>query len=149
RAKAIKKGEWIQGGDWDHTLWGGELPDRNWIDSVTPANPVWINRLDGHMGLANSAAMKAAGIGGDRKDVAGGAIVRDAAGRPTGIFKDDAMAKIEDAIPDDTLQERLDATVAATNYFAERGVTAVHHMGTWQHVEVFRLAERRGLLKTR
>ena len=149
RAKSLPSGEWILGGDWDHTLWGGELPSRDWIDAVTPNNPLWIQRLDGHMGLANSAAMEAAGVDDEVKDVEGGEIVRDAAGRPTGIFKDDAMAKIEDAVPDATLQERLDATVAAMDYLAARGVTAVHHMGSWQHLEVFRVAHRRGLLKTR
>ena len=74
-------GEWITGGDWDHTLWGGELPSRDWIDAVTPDNPVWLNRLDGHMSLANSAAMRAAKVVDDVKDVPGGEIVRDQ-GRP-------------------------------------------------------------------
>jgi predicted amidohydrolase YtcJ len=148
-AAGLEEGEWILGGDWDHTLWGGELPDRQWIDRVTPNNPVWINRLDGHMALANSVAMEEAGVDQDVEDVDGGQIVRDEAGRPTGVFKDDAMALIEDAIPEGTLREKLDATVAAMEYLAERGVTAVHHMGTWQDLEVFRLAHRRGLLKTR
>ena len=89
-AKKKAKGEWITGGDWDHTLWGGELPSRDWIDAVTPDNPVWLNRLDGHMSLANSAAMRAAKVADDVKDVPGGEIVRDKAGRPTGVFKDNA-----------------------------------------------------------
>ncbi|HEX5472584.1 MAG TPA: amidohydrolase family protein, partial [Lacipirellulaceae bacterium] len=82
-ARKQPKGAWIIGGDWDHTLWGGELPSRDWIDAVTPDNPVWISRLDGHMSLANTAAMRAAHVGDDVKDVPGGEIVRDAAGRPT------------------------------------------------------------------
>jgi predicted amidohydrolase YtcJ len=53
-AATVPAGTWITGGDWDHSLWGGELPRRDWIDSVTPDHPVWINRLDGHMSLANS-----------------------------------------------------------------------------------------------
>jgi len=148
-ARKQKPGEWITGGDWDHSLWGGELPTRDWIDAVTPDNPVWINRLDGHMALANSAAMRAAKVGDDVADVKGGEIVRDSAGRPTGIFKDNAMGQIERAVPNSTLQQQLDATVAAMDYLAERGVTAVHHMGSWRHVEVFRAAQRQGLLKTR
>ena len=55
-AATVPAGTWIVGGDWDHTLWGGELPQRDWIDTVTPDHPVWINRLDGHMALANTAA---------------------------------------------------------------------------------------------
>ena len=59
-ARTLPKGAWITNGDWDHTNWGGELPRRDWIDSVTPENPVWINRLDGHMNLANTAALTSA-----------------------------------------------------------------------------------------
>jgi predicted amidohydrolase YtcJ len=66
---------------------------RDWIDSVTPDHPVWINRLDGHMALANTAAMRAAKVGDDVTDVAGGEIVRDSEGRPTGVFKDNAMGR--------------------------------------------------------
>ncbi|MDX2068912.1 MAG: amidohydrolase family protein, partial [Haliscomenobacter sp.] len=76
-AKTVPPGTWITGGDWDHTLWGGELPAAAWIDEVTPNHPVFLNRLDGHMSLANGAAMKAAGITADTKEVEGGAIVRD------------------------------------------------------------------------
>jgi predicted amidohydrolase YtcJ len=148
-AKKLPAGAWITGGDWDHTLWGGELPDRNWIDAVTPDTPVWMARLDGHMALANSAAMRAAGVGDDVQDVDGGEIVRDAAGRPTGVFKDNAMGLIDRVAPEPTLAQRLDATVAAMDYIAARGVTAMHHMGTWSELEVFRLAQRRGLLKVR
>ncbi len=60
-AATVPAGTWITGGDWDHTLWGGELPRRDWIDAATPNHPVWVNRLDGHMALANSAALRAAG----------------------------------------------------------------------------------------
>jgi predicted amidohydrolase YtcJ len=147
--KKLKPGEWITGGDWDHTLWGGELPSRDWIDSVTSETPVWINRLDGHMALANTAAMRAARIGDDVADVSGGEIVRDAAGRPTGVFKDNAMSLIDRAVPEVSLDEQVNATFAAMDYLAERGVIAVHHMGTWQHVDVFRAARQRGKFKTR
>src|SRR5204862_3002433 len=80
---------------------------------------------------------------------AGGEIVRDKAGRPTGIFKDNALSLIDRGVPDPSMQQRLDATVAAMNYLAERGVTSVHHLGSWPQLEIFRIAERRGLLKTR
>jgi predicted amidohydrolase YtcJ len=148
-ARPRRDGTWITGGDWDHTLWGGDLPDRAWIDAVTPETPVWISRLDGHMALANSAAMRAAGVGDDVKDVAGGEIVRDADGRPTGIFKDNAMSLIDRAAPPTSLGERLEAAVAAMAYLNAQGVTAVHDMGTWRDLEVFRLAHRQGLLTVR
>ncbi|HEX8941992.1 MAG TPA: amidohydrolase family protein, partial [Gemmatimonadaceae bacterium] len=83
-AKTQPAGGWITNGDWDHEQWGGELPRRDWIDSVTPNNPVWVNRLDGHMSLANSPALRAAGVTKATQEVAGGTIVRDASGEPTG-----------------------------------------------------------------
>lgn len=148
-ARTLEPGHWIVGGDWDHTRWGGELPTRDWIDSVTPHNPVWINRLDGHMALANSAALQEAGVEDDVADVEGGEIVRDVAGRPTGILKDDAMALVDKVVPDETMEERLAAAQAAMDYLVAEGVTCVHHMGTWEHLETFRAAHRRDLLKTR
>lgn len=144
-----REGAWITGGDWDHTLWGGELPDRDWIDAVTPDVPVWITRLDGHMGLANSAALKAAGIDADVEEVAGGEIVRDADGRLTGVFKDNAMGKIQRAIPAKSLADRVDATKAAMAYVNAQGVTAIHQMGSWSDLEAFRFANRSGLLTVR
>src|SRR5690606_24102625 len=90
-AKELAPGEWILNGNWDHEQWGGELPTREWIDAVTPDNPVWVNRLDGHMGLANSKALELAGVDADTRDVEGGEIVRNADGEPTGILKDNAM----------------------------------------------------------
>lgn len=148
-ARQREPGEWITGGDWDHSLWGGQLPERSWIDEVTPDNPVWINRLDGHMALANTAALRAAGVEDDVQDIAGGEIVRDALGKPTGILKDNAMSLIDRVQPTPTMRQRLDATNKAMGYLAERGITSVHHMGTWSDVEVFRLAQRRGLLTAR
>jgi predicted amidohydrolase YtcJ len=142
-------GTWITGGDWDHQNWGGELPQRSWIDSVTPDNPVWINRLDGHMALANSAAMRAAKVPASGGDVEGGTIVRDAAGAPTGIFKDNAQGLIDPAVPDPTPAQLDGALDAAMSYVAERGVTSVVHMGSWADLAVFERARAAGKLRTR
>jgi hypothetical protein len=127
-AKTRPQGEWIIGGIWDHENWGGELPDRNWIDEVTPNNPVWISRLDGHMSLANSAALKAAGITDDVKDVAGGTIVRDKKGRVTGVLKDNAKDLVDKAMPSPSIEAEDEALQAAMNYVAAQGVTSVHSM---------------------
>jgi hypothetical protein len=127
-AKTIQPGTWILGGTWDHENWGGELPDRNWIDQVTPNNPVWINRLDGHMSLANSAALKAAGINNDVKSVAGGTIVKDKTGRVTGIFKDNATDLINKVVPPPSEESEDRALQAAMNYVAAQGVTSAHSM---------------------
>jgi len=148
-AATVPPGTWILNGDWDHTSWGGELPERSWIDSVTPNNPVWINRLDGHMNLANSLALSAAKVTRDTKDVAGGTIVRDAAGEPTGILKDNAQDLMANAVPAASMEMNLRALNAAMSYVAERGVTSVHHMGTWSDLAVFRRAHDAGALRTR
>jgi predicted amidohydrolase YtcJ len=148
-AGGVPAGTWITGGDWDHTLWGGELPRRDWIDAVTADRPVWINRLDGHMALANSAALAAAGVADDVRDVAGGEIVRDASGRPTGVLKDNAMDLVAARMPppSDGMKDR--ALSAAMKHVAAQGVTAVHHMGTWEELDVFERAWRAGRLTTR
>jgi hypothetical protein len=98
------------------------------IDDVTKDNPVFVERLDGHMALANELAMKLAGITKDTKDVAGGVIVRDAEGNPTGIFKDAAQGLIAKAIPPPSEQEMLTAIEAAEKYASENGVTSVQDM---------------------
>ena len=148
-AATVPPGTWILNGDWDHTNWGGDLPDRRWIDSVTPNNPVWINRLDGHMNLANSLALAAAGIGRDTREVAGGTIVRDASGEPTGVLKDNAMDLMSNAVPAPSLTMSLRALDSAMTYVAEHGVTSVHHMGSWSDLAVFQEAHRQGALRTR
>jgi predicted amidohydrolase YtcJ len=148
-AATVQPGTWITGGDWDHQNWGGELPQSSWIDSVTPNNPVWINRLDGHMALANAAAMRAAKISSTGGDIPGGTIVRDAAGHPSGIFKDNAQDLIDAALPDPDPAMLDRALDAAMTYVSERGVTSVDHMGTWSDLAVFERARRAGTLRTR
>ncbi len=148
-AATVPKGTWIVGGDWDHEQWGGELPARGWIDSVTPEHPVWVNRLDGHMALANSLALRLAGVARATPDVAGGTIVRDAAGDPAGVLKDNAMGLVWKAVPDAPAELEDRALDAAMRYVAAQGVTSVHHMGGWGDLAVFERAHRAGLLRTR
>jgi predicted amidohydrolase YtcJ len=133
-AKTQEAGAWITGGDWDHENWGGELPRRDWIDSVTQDNPVWINRLDGHMALANTAALLAARITKNVKDIAGGEVVRDAEDELTGIFKDNAMIWVNKAEPEPTNAQKDQALQAAMDYVAAQGVTSVHNMSGYMDV---------------
>lgn len=154
QARRSPKGAWITNGDWDHQRWGGELPQRSWIDSVTPDNPVWINRLDGHMSLANSATLKVAKVDRSARDVAGGTIVRDAKGELTGVFKDNAMGLVDRAVPTRT-DVQWDRTLdTAMKYVAERGVTTVRHVGegdvtSWTGVNTIRRAHDQHRLTTR
>src|SRR6266516_4791204 len=114
-AAHLKPGEWITGGDWDHTLWrGAPLPQHSWIDSVTPNNPVFVNRLDGHEALANSAALRAAGVTKDTPTPPGGEVLRDPrTGEPLGILKDQALDLVGRAIPAPTPDQRDSALARA------------------------------------
>jgi len=146
-AETLRPGVWITGGEWDHQNWGGELPEREWIDPYTPNNPVWITRLDGHMCLANSAALKAAGITDRILPVAGGTVVRNKQGKITGVFKDNAMSLINSSVPAPPADLEDRALDAAMSYVAERGVTSIHNM--YGHMAVFERARKANRLKTR
>jgi len=128
-AATLPAGRWITGGDWDHENWTpARLPTRQSIDAVAGGHPVFVNRLDGHMALANSQALKLAGITRDTPDPPGGTIVRDAAGDPTGVLKDAAMERVYRVIPAPSADQIADALRAAMRYAAENGVTSVQDM---------------------
>jgi predicted amidohydrolase YtcJ len=148
-ASTVPEGTWITGGDWDHSLWGGELPAREWIDAVTPKHPVWVSRLDGHMAVANSAALAAAGITKATKEMPGGEIVRGANGEPTGVLKDNAMTLVDSVVPAPPAELSDRALAAAMKYVNAQGVTSIHNMGTWADLDTFARAARAGTLTTR
>ncbi|HYH87185.1 MAG TPA: amidohydrolase, partial [Pyrinomonadaceae bacterium] len=150
-AASLPKGRWITGGDWDHERWpGAPLPTKELIDSFTGDRPVFVNRLDGHMALANSYALKLAGVTRDTPDPPGGLIVRDAkTGEPTGILKDNAMNAVYSKVPDPSFDEKLAAARAATNHAASLGVTSVQDMSAGNDVGVYQSLLERGELKTR
>lgn len=149
-AKTLPKGRWILNGNWDHENWTpANLPTAAMIDAVTPDNPVFINRLDGHMSLANSLAMKLAKVDKNTKDVAGGEIVRDGSGNPTGIFKDNAQDYIYSVVPPASFEQKMEFLEAATNYAASLGVTSVQDMSAGADVGVYQETLRQGKLKTR
>src|SRR6266566_3969085 len=151
-AGRLAPGEWILGGDWDHTLWPGQpLPRHEWIDSVTPDNPVFVSRLDGHEALANAAAMQAAGITGNTPTPPGGEILRDArTGEPIGIFKDQALDLIGRAIPQPSPERRDSALARALAHAASLGVTATGHMSaSWADLASYKRLERAGRMTLR
>jgi len=130
RVQKTPAGEWVLGGDWDDQLWDPPaLPTRQLIDPVSPVTPVFVNRFDGHMAVANSAALKLAGISAATPDPPGGVIVRDAAGRPTGLLKDAAMGLVNRVIPPVTPERRAQALTRALAHAASLGVTSVRDMG--------------------
>ena len=148
-AAGLPAGAWITGGDWDHEMWGGQLPRREWIDALTPDNPVFVQRLDGHMALANSLAMAAGEVTADTPDPAGGTIIRDADGHLAGVFKDGAMALVSRAIPPSTEDELDGALQAAAAHALSLGVTQVHDMGGWEGMAAYQRAQVAGELPLR
>ena len=147
-------GRWITGGDWDHENWTpARLPTRQLIDAVTAGHPVFVNRLDGHMALANSQALQLAGITRDTPDPPGGTIVRDAAGEPTGVLKDAAMERmdgVDGVIPAPSEDQIADAVRAAMRYAAENGVTSVQDMSAAPEIlRVYQTLLARGELTVR
>ncbi|MBA0811453.1 hypothetical protein Gohar_003350, partial [Gossypium harknessii] len=148
------------GGGWNNDLWGGELPMASWIDEVTPDNPVWLTRMDGHMGLANSVALKFAGVTNLTKDPNGGKIMQTADGEPTGLLIDAAMELILSWIPEVSVDERREAMLRASSFALTRGVTTVVDVGryfpgssvehSWQDFsDVYQWADSSGKMKIR
>ena len=129
RAKQTPKSQWIMGGDWDETKWiPVKLPTKELIDPVTPESKVFVSRYDGHMSLANSLALRLAGVTAKTADPPGGVIVRDAQGNPTGALKDAAMDLVNKVIPPLTHDQRMKAVKRALAHAASLGVTSVQNM---------------------
>ena len=150
-ADKLPPGRWITGGDWDHERWpDAKLPTRELIDRFTPNTPVFVNRLDGHMALANSLALKLANVTRQTLDPPGGVIVRDPkTGEPTGVLKDAAQSFVWKVFPPPSFEEKLAAARAATNHAASVGVTSVQDMSAGADVGVYQALLDRGELKNR
>ena len=160
KARTLPPGRWMQGGNWDEEAWPSEkLPDRWLIDPVTPRTPVFISRYDGHAGLANSLALKLAGVTKDTPAPLGGVIVRDPkSGEPTGILKDEAQDLVAKVIPRPTESEMEEALRAALQEAARVGLTSVHDIAvdtdSWNgsftgEIRLLRRAELEGWLTCR
>ena len=135
----INNGLWLQGGNWDHENWGGALPNKSWIDSLTNNNPVLVSRVDGHMALANSKALEEANINENTPNPVGGEIVKDInTGIPTGILKDTAIDIVRKLIPKQSHSEQDSILKTSMNYASSQGITQIHDMATWDDLQTFR-----------
>ncbi|HTX75092.1 MAG TPA: amidohydrolase [Terracidiphilus sp.] len=149
-AQKSPPGHWLVGGNWDHTLWAQKvLPTRQDLDKVTGDHPAFLDRIDGHIALANTAALKAAGITGATKSPRGGAIDLDANGEPTGIIRDTALGLVEKVIPPPTPEERRQALELAIADAVRHGVTSVQDFSTWDDFLVYEQMEKEGKLDVR
>lgn len=134
--------EWIIGRGWNQTLWKeNRFPKAADLDQVIPDRPVWLSRVDGHAGWANSKAMQLAQVSSDTPDPEGGKIIKDERGRPTGVFIDAAEGYVQQVVPEYTAQEQALALAAANNVLRSYGVTSVHDAGvgiqTWELYQEF------------
>jgi len=121
---------WIMGRGWNQVKWpSNQFPTAASLDQYFPNTPIWLRRIDGHAGWANSKAMELAGIDKGTISPNGGEIIKDSKGQPTGIFIDNAMALIEQAIPELTLAEKKSALVKSMKALASLGLTSVHDAG--------------------
>lgn len=135
-AEANPELEWIIGRGWNQTLWEeNRFPTAADLDQVIPDKPVWLSRVDGHAGWANSKAMQLAQVSSDTPDPDGGKIIRDSRGRPTGVFIDAAEGYVQRVVPESTREEQALALDAALTLLSSYGVTSVHDAGvgveTW------------------
>jgi predicted amidohydrolase YtcJ len=129
RAQGVPRGQWITAGTWNEQQWApAELPTRELIDPVTPDTPVLLSRVDGHAALANSAALKLAGITNTTPDLPGGVIVRDAHGAPTGLLKDTAVERVLKVIPPLKREQRMEIARRALALAASLGLTSLQNM---------------------
>ena len=143
-------GAWIRGGGWDHTIWsGGRLPARADLDRVTGGHPAFLERVDGHIAVVNSAALQAWGIDHTTADPAGGKLDRDANGELTGILRETAKGVYERRIPPPTPEERRRALELATGDAVRHGVTSAQDYSQWEDFLVYEQMERARALPLR
>jgi len=134
-----KPGEWIVGGGWDQTRWPDKrFPSRQDLDAAAPDNPVWLVHISGHVGVANSMALKRTEILPDTKNPTGGEIERDADGNPTGLLKEgSAMEFAEQKIPEPTAEERRKGIELVLQELAMNGVTSAQDNSAWEDFLVY------------
>jgi len=130
RVRKSAQGQWVRGRGWDQNLWPlKRFPSYQILDKVSPENPVLLIRVDGHAAWVNRKAMELAGISRQTPEPAGGTIVRDASGNPTGVFVDNAMGLITRIVPPPTEQESEEALKLAIRECLKFGIVSMHDMG--------------------
>jgi predicted amidohydrolase YtcJ len=129
-AEARPQAAWITGGGWNQAVWKlGRFPTAAELDTAERLRPVWLARVDGHAGWANSRALQLAGITRDTPDPAGGRIERDAQGEPTGVLVDAAMGLVERQVPGEDAAELAANLATAERELLSLGITSVHDAG--------------------
>ena len=149
-ARNAPPGHWLTGGNWDHTLWPDKkLPTREDLDRVTQGHPAFLSRIDGHITIANTAALQAAGITGKTVPPLGAAIDLDANGEPTGILRESAQQLVEKVIPPASRDERRRGLELAMADAVAHGITSVQDFSDWDDFLIYEEMEKQGKLDIR
>jgi predicted amidohydrolase YtcJ len=125
KVRELPAGAWVLGRGWDHTLWGGQWPTKKDLDEVAPSNPVFLQRVDGHTSWANSLALSKANVTRATQDPAGGEVLRDTRGEPTGILKETAGGLVARVVPKPSREEKMRGLERALNEARRYGITSV------------------------
>jgi hypothetical protein len=151
KVQAAKPGEWILGGGWDETMWPVKtLPGRWDLDEVSNDHPVFLDRVDGHLAVANTRALQLASITIASKDPQGGQIDRDDTGQPTGILRDTAQHAVRAVIPPPTHEQRRHGIEVALADLASQGVTSAQdYSPEWENFQIYEELEKDGKLTAR
>ncbi|MGI9104851.1 MAG: amidohydrolase [Pyrinomonadaceae bacterium] len=149
KVRELPPGAWILGRGWDHTLWGGEWPTRGDLDAVAPNNPVFVQRVDGHVSWTNTLALKKAGVTRETGAPEGGEILRDAEGQPTGILKETAANLVGRVVPAASRAERMQAVERALAEARRYGITSISDNSGYETVELYRELLSAGKLTVR
>jgi predicted amidohydrolase YtcJ len=151
KVNKMKPGSWILGRGWDHTLFNqGKWPDKTFLDKITPQNPVYLKRIDGHVGWANSLVLQMSKIDRNSSFPEGGAIIKDAhTGEPTGILLENAMQLVEGIIPKPSFDEQTLAIKEAMREVNRFGITSIQDNSDLEVIEVYKKLLEKGELKVR
>ena len=151
KVETAQPGEWILGGGWDETIWPVKaLPSRWDLDEVSGGHPVFLDRVDGHLAVANTRALQLASITLASKDPQGGKIDRDENGQPTGILRDTAQQAVRAVIPPPTHEMRQRGIDVALEDLAAHGVTSAQdYSPEWENFEIYEALEKEGKLTAR
>jgi len=150
KVQQAQPGEWIMGGGWDETLWPVKAPPTKWdLDEVTTEHPVFLQRVDGHVGVANTRALLLASITLASRDPQGGKIDRDSTGQPTGLLRDTAMGAVFAVKPKPNHDQRRAALEASLQTLAQSGITSAQDNSLWDDFLVFEEIEKDGKLTAR
>lgn len=149
RVAEVKPGAWILGRGWDHTLWGGQWPTRQDLDEVAPRNPVFLQRVDGHVSWANTTALEQARLTRETRAPEGGEILYDAGGQPTGILKETAAQLVGKVVPAPTAEELAEGVERALAEARRYGITSVQDNSGYETTKLYRALLKQDKLTVR